>query len=341
MTRIVECVPNFSEGRNIKVINAIAGAISDVAGLKFISAEPDKDYNRTVVTFVGEPAAVAEAAFQGTRKAAELIDMTQHTGEHPRMGATDVVPFVPVAGVTMADCVMLAREYGRRAGDELRIPVYLYEEAATRPERRNLSTIRKGEYEGLAEKLRDPAWAPDFGPALFNAKSGATVTGARMFLIAYNVNLETNDVAIANEIALRIRESGRVRKDPEGRPALDADGRKVTIPGTLKAVKAMGVLLEAHNIAQVSINLVNYHVTPPHVAFEEVKRQAASLGVRTAGSEIVGLTPHEALLMAGSFYAPDAATEEEKLEAAVTALGLSQLEPFDARKKVIEAQLTH
>lgn len=341
MARIVECVPNFSEGRNIKVINAIAGAISGVAGVKFISAEPDKDYNRTVVTFVGEPAAVAEAAFQGTRKAAELIDMTQHSGEHPRIGATDVVPFVPVAGVTMADCIRLAQEFGKRAGDELRIPVYLYEEAATRPERRNLSTIRKGEYEGLAEKLRDPAWAPDFGPAVFNAKSGATVTGARMFLIAYNVNLGTNDVSIANEIALRIRESGRVKKDAEGKPVLDAQGRKVSIPGTLKAVKAMGVLLEAHNIAQVSINLVDFHVTPPHAAFEEVKQQAATLGVNVTGSEIVGLTPREALLMAGTFYAPAAANEDEQLGAAVAALGLSQLEPFDAGKKIIEAQLSH
>jgi glutamate formiminotransferase/formiminotetrahydrofolate cyclodeaminase len=340
MARIVECVPNFSEGRNIKVINAIAGAISGVAGVKFISAEPDKDYNRTVVTFVGEPVAVADAAFQATRKAAELIDMTQHTGGHPRIGATDVVPFVPVAGVTMADCVALAREFGKRTGDELRIPVYLYEEAATRPERRNLATVRKGEYEGLAAKLKDPAWLPDFGPAEFNARSGATVTGARMFLIAYNVNLGTNDVAIANEIALRIRESGRVKKDADGKPVLDAKGQKVMIPGTLKAVKAMGVLLEAHNIAQVSINLVNYHVTPPHIAFEEVKKQAATLGVSVTGSEIVGLTPREALQMAGSFYAPKG-PEEEQLAAAVAALGLSQLEPFDAAKKIIEAQLKH
>ena len=341
MARIVECVPNFSEGRNIKVINAIAGAISGVAGVKFISAEPDKDYNRTVVTFVGDPAAVVEGAFQGTRKAAELIDMAHHAGAHPRIGATDVVPFVPVAGVAMADCVQLAREFGKRTGDELGIPVYLYEEAATRPERRNLSTIRKGEYEGLAEKLRDPAWAPDFGPAQFNAKSGATVAGARMFLIAYNVNLDTNDVAIASEIAFRIRESGRVKKDPQGKPVLDAQGQKVTIPGTLRAVKAMGVLLEAHNIAQVSINLVNYHLTPPHAAFEEVKKQAATLGVKATGSEIVGVTPREALLMAGSFYAPGAPSEKEQLEAAVASLGLSQLEPFDARKKIIEDQLSH
>jgi glutamate formiminotransferase/formiminotetrahydrofolate cyclodeaminase len=339
MARIVECVPNFSEGRKIRTINAIAGAISAVPGVKFISAEPDKDYNRTVVTFVGEPEAVLEGAFLGTRKAAELIDMSQHHGEHPRIGATDVVPFVPVSGVSMEDCVRLAKEFGARVGMELQIPVYLYEEAASRPERKNLSAIRKGEYEGLAEKLKDPAWAPDFGPAAFNAASGATVTGARMFLIAYNVNLDTNDVKIASEIALRIRESGRIRKDGKGNPVLDAKNQKVTIPGSLQAVKAMGVLLEAQNIAQVSINLVNYHLTPPHMAFEEVKKEAASLGARVTGSEIVGLTPKDALLMAGKYYAPDASGEEAILAAAVDALGLGQFEPFDIQKKVIEAQL--
>ena len=339
MARIVECVPNFSEGRNIRIINAIAGAISAVPGVKFISAEPDKDYNRTVVTFVGEPGAVVEGAFQGTKKAAELIDMAAQHGEHPRIGATDVVPFVPVSGVTMEECVRLSKEFGARVGAELQIPVYLYEEAATRPERRNLSVIRKGEYEGLAEKLKDPAWAPDFGPAAFNAASGATVTGARMFLIAYNVNLDTNDVKVASEIALRIRESGRVRKDGKGNPVLDEKKQKIMIPGTLRAVKAMGVLLEAHNIAQVSINLVNYHVTPPHVAFEEVKKEAAALGAKVTGSEIVGLTPKDALLMAGRHYAPNASGEDEILSAAVASLGLSQLEPFDMQKKVIEAQL--
>ncbi|HMK39512.1 MAG TPA: glutamate formimidoyltransferase [Bacteroidota bacterium] len=339
MARIVECVPNFSEGRNIRIINAIAGAISAVPGVKFISAEPDRDYNRTVVTFVGEPEAVLEGAYQGTKKAAELIDMSKHQGEHPRIGATDVVPFVPVSGVTMGDCVRLAKEFGARVGLELQIPVYLYEEAATRPERKNLSAIRKGEYEGLAEKLKDPEWAPDFGPTAFNAPSGATVTGARMFLIAYNVNLDTNDVKIASEIALRIRESGRVKKDGKGNPVLDGNKQKITLPGTLRAVKAMGVLLEAQNIAQVSINLVNYHLTPPHIAFEEVKKEAATLGAHVTGSEIVGLTPKDALLMAGKYYAPAAAGEEAVLAAAVESLGLSQLEPFDMQKKVIEAQL--
>lgn len=340
MPRIVECVPNFSEGRNIKTINAIGGAISSVQGVKFISAEPDKDYNRTVITFVGDPEAVGEAAFRGTKKAAELIDMRKHEGEHPRIGATDVVPYIPVSGVTMHDCVRLAQEFGRRVGEELQIPVYLYEEAATHPDRKNLSAIRKGEYEGLEAKLRDPAWAPDYGPAVFNAQSGATVTGARMFLIAYNVNLHTNDPKIASEIAMRIRESGRVKKDDAGNPVLDAAGQKVSIAGTLKAVKAMGVLLEAHHMAQVSINLVNYRITPPHVAFEEVRKQAASLGVEVTGSEIVGLTPKEALLLAGRYYSKDAAlSEQELIDIAIEKLGLNQLEEFDAARKIIESQL--
>ena len=339
MSRIVECVPNFSEGRDIKTINAIGGAISSVQGVKFISAEPDKDYNRTVVTFIGEPSAVVEAAFQATKKAAELIDMSRHKGEHPRLGATDVVPFIPISNVTMKDCVKLANDFGRRVGEELAIPVYLYEEAATRPGRRNLSTIRKGEYEGLAGKLGDPAWKPDFGPSTLNVRSGATVTGARTFLIAYNVNLNTNDVKLANEIALRIRESGRIKKDASGNPVLDERGQKVNIPGTLKAVKAMGVLLEAHNIAQVSINLVNFNITPPHVAFEEVKKQAATLGAEVTGSEIVGLTPMDALSMAGRFYAPAVTDENKLVETAIDRLGLSQLDMFDVQKKIIENQL--
>ena len=339
MAKIVECVPNFSEGRDIRTINAIAGAISNVQGVKFISAEPDKDYNRTVVTFVGLPSAVAEAAFKATKKAAEMIDMTAHKGEHPRLGATDVVPFVPVSGVTMANCVSLAHEFGKRVGEELGIPVYLYEEAATSPERRNLSTIRKGEYEGLAEKLQDPKWKPDYGPATFNPRSGATVAGARMFLIAYNVNLNTDDTKVANEIALRIRESGRIKKDAGGNPVLDEKGRKVSVPGSLKAVKAMGVLLEAHKIAQVSINLLNYHITPPHIAFEEVKKEAATLGVEVTGSEIVGLTPLEALVMAGKFYDSNNENKEKLVSIAIERLGLSQIERFDPQKKIIEHQL--
>lgn len=329
MKSIVECVPNFSEGRDLETIHAIADSIRAVEGVKLLSVEPDKDYNRCVVTFVGEPAPVKEAAFQAARTASRLIDMHRHSGEHPRIGATDVVPFVPVSGVTMADCVQLANEFGKRAAEELGIPVYLYEEAARIPQRRNLATIRKGEYEGLPAKLKDPAWVPDYGKPVFNVKSGATVTGARVFLIAYNVNLDTNDKEIAHEIALRIRESGRTVKDPQG------NSRKIA--GSLKSVKAMGVLLERFNIAQVSINLTNFTIVPPHIAFEEVKKEAGSLDRDATGSEIVGLIPKEALLMAGRFYRGNSpATEEQLLAKAVESLGLSQLEPFDPKKKVIE-----
>ncbi|HYQ86826.1 MAG TPA: glutamate formimidoyltransferase [Bacteroidota bacterium] len=328
MTRIVECVPNFSEGRNPDVIEAIARSIRAVAGVRLLSVEPDKDYNRSVVTFVGEPEAVESAAFEATRIASELIEMRLHRGEHPRLGATDVVPFVPVSGVTMEECVRIAHSFGKRVGEVLGIPVYLYEEAATSPARNNLSDIRKGEYEGLAEKLKDPAWRPDYGPTVFNPKSGATVTGARFFLIAYNVNFNTNRKDLAHEIALRIRESGRTKKD--------ANGNAVKIPGSLKAVKAMGVLLERLNIAQVSINLNNFNITPPHVAFETVKREARSLGIDVTGSEVVGLIPKEALLMAGRYYSGGQEVEKELINRAIESLGLSQIERFEPKKKIIE-----
>ena len=252
MKQIVECVPNFSEGRNQETIRAIAAAIRGVPGARLLGVEPDKDYNRTVVTFIGEPDAIVEAAFQAAETAADVIDMTIHTGEHPRLGATDVVPFIPISGVTMDNCVAMAKRYGARVASDLAIPIYLYEAAATSPQRKNFADVRKGEYEGLATKLTYPAWGPDFGPAVFNAKSGATITGARKFLIAYNVNLDTADSAIAHEIALRIRESGRPKKDATGKTVKDANGETIKIPGTLKAVKAMGVLLERCNIAQVS-----------------------------------------------------------------------------------------
>ena len=315
----------------MKIIDAIADSIRCISGVKLLSVEPDKDYNRCVVTFVGEPEGVKEAAFQATKTAADLIDMRQHKGEHPRIGATDVVPFVPISGVTMQDCVRLANEYGKRVAQELKIPIYLYEEAARTPARENLATIRKGEYEGLPEKLNNSAWLPDYGEAIFNTKSGATVTGARFFLIAYNVNLSTNNKDTAHEIALSIRESGRTIKDEKG--------NSVKIPGVLKAVKAMGVLLERFNITQVSINLTNYTITPPHVAFEEVKSEADKLGVNATGSEVVGLIPKEALLMAGRFYCGIDAIEqsdEQLIQHAIDRLGLSQLEPFDPKKKIIE-----
>lgn len=327
MKQLVECVPNFSEGRDQKIIDAIAASIRKVPGVKLLNVEPDKDYNRTVVTFVGQPQATVEAAYQATKTAAELIDMRRHKGEHPRIGATDVVPFVPISGVSMQDCVRLANQYGERVAKELGIPIYLYEEAARVAERKNLPNIRKGEYEGLSAKLNDPAWRPDYGPAVFNEKSGATVAGARFFLIAYNVNLSTNNKDLAHEIALRIRESGRTTKNEKG--------ESIKVPGSLKAVKAMGVLLERFNIAQVSINLTNYTITPPHAAFEEVRKHARTLGIEATGSEVVGLLPREALLMAGRFYSGE--SDEEKLvQVAIERLGLSQLEQFDPRKKVIE-----
>lgn len=331
MKPLVECVPNFSEGRNERVIKAIGNSIRRVTGVKLLSVEPDKDYNRCVVTFVGEPGSVKEAAFQATQTAAEMIDMRHHEGQHPRIGATDVVPFVPVSGVTMADCVRLANEYGKRVAEELHIPIYLYEEAARLPERRNLANVRKGEYEALRDKLKDSAWRPDYGEPLFNEKSGATVTGARFFLIAYNVNLKTDKKEPAQEIAARIRESGRTVKD--------ANGNSTKIPGSLKSVKAMGVFLERFNIAQVSINLTNYNSTPPHRAFEEVRKEAQKLGVDVTGSEVVGLIPKEAILLAGTFYAGSSAAsmnEEQLIRTAIEHLGLNQLEPFDPKKKIIE-----
>ena len=330
MKQIVECVPNFSEGRDTTIINAIADSIQRVENIKLLSVEPDKDYNRCVVTFVGEPSATVEAAFQATKTAANLIDMTKHKGEHPRMGATDVVPFIPVSGVTMEDCVRLANSYGKRVATELHIPIYLYEEAARTPERNNLAVIRKGEYEALRVKLADPVWKPDYGEPIFNPKSGATATGARVFLIAYNVNLTTNDKELAHKIALRIRESGRTVKD--------GTGASIKIPGSLKAVKAMGVLLERFDIAQVSINLTNFNITPPHVAFEEVRKEAQTLGINITGSEIVGLIPKDALIMAGKFYTNNVPNvkEDQYIARAIEALGLSQLERFDPKKKIIE-----
>ena len=328
MPRLVECVPNFSEGRDIIKIERIANAIKSVQGVRLLSVEPDPDYNRTVVTFVGYPEAVLEGAFKGIEKAAEVIDMTSHTGNHPRIGATDVCPFVPVSGVTMDDCVNLAISLGNRVWEEVGIPVFLYESAARIPGRRNLAEIRKGEYEGLADKLRDPLWRPDFGPPEYNARSGVAIIGARPFLIAYNVNLTTPNVGAASEIAKTIRESGYVN-----------DGER--IPGTLRSVKALGVLLGARNIAQVSMNLVNFKVTPPHVAFDECLRVAETLGEKVNGSEIVGLIPLEPMLMAGKHaLGADVQSDDMALvEAAIRYLGLSSLGGFDPKKKVLELVL--
>ncbi|MCK4718964.1 MAG: glutamate formimidoyltransferase [Thermoplasmata archaeon] len=340
MERIIERVPNFSEGNDEKIIEAILSEARSVDGAVVLNSEMDKDYNRTVVTLVGPPESVVEAAFRATKKAVELIDMKQHKGEHPRMGATDVVPFIPVRGVTMEDCVEAANTYGKKVGEELGIPVYLYEHAATRPERQNLAVVRRGQYEGLEEKIKDPEWAPDYGPSEFIPKTGAVITGARKFLIAYNVNLNTNDVSIAKIIGENVRTSGKLMRDEEGNKIMGEDGKAKRIPGRLQAVKGMGVLLEEHNISQVSMNLVDYEITAPHTAYEACAEEAKKLGSRATGSEIVGVVPKEALLMAARYYADKEGLElgEEKgmLALAAEKLGLSQLAPFDLEEKVIE-----
>jgi glutamate formiminotransferase/formiminotetrahydrofolate cyclodeaminase len=339
--RLVECVPNFSEGRNPAVIDAIAAAIKDTEGAWLLDVDPGKETNRTVVTFVADHDAAVKAAFNAIETASRLIDMRKHIGAHPRMGATDVCPFVPVRGVTMEDCAALARELGKRVGEELGIPVYLYEYAAASEERRNLANVRAGEYEGLGQKLADPKWKPDFGPAEFNPKSGATVIGARKFLIAYNVNLNTKDRKLANEVALSIREAGRAKRDDGGNFVRDENGGKVNVPGTLKACKAVGWYIPEYKRAQVSINLVDYHVTAPHTAFDEAKRQAEILGVRVTGSELVGLIPLEAMLMAGKHYLKlqgksTGVPERELIESAIQSLGLNDITPFDPKQKIIE-----
>jgi glutamate formiminotransferase len=341
MPRLVECVPNFSEGRNRAVIDAIAGAITSVGGVTLLDVDPGAATNRTVYTFVGAPEAVADAAVGAARTAATLIDMSKHRGEHPRIGALDVCPFVPVAGVTMDDCVRLAREVGRRLAEELKVPVYFYEQAATRDERRSLAEIRAGEYEALERKLLDPAWIPDCGPAIFNPRLGATVVGAREFLIAYNVNLNTRDKRLAHEIALRVREAGRVKRQPGGEAVVDAGGQPVKTPGRLKAVRAIGWYIDEYRQAQVSINLLDYKRTPLHIVFETVAEEAASLGLRVTGSEVVGLVPLAPIVEAGRFYLrrqgkSSGAPEGELVDMAIRSLGLSQLAPFDADRKIVE-----
>jgi glutamate formiminotransferase/formiminotetrahydrofolate cyclodeaminase len=341
--RIVECVPNFSEGRDREKIAAIVREIESTPGVKLLDVDPGESTNRTVVTFVGEPEAVKEAAFRAIRKASELIDMRVHRGAHSRIGATDVCPFIPVSGVTMEDCARLARELGERVAAELGIPVYLYEEAASRPERRNLAEVRAGEYEGLPEKLKDPAWLPDFGAPGFNPKSGATVIGAREFLIAYNINLNTRDRKLAHEIALTLRESGRARRDKDGNILRDEAGNALKVPGRFKDVKSVGWYVEDYGVAQISINFTNYKASPVHTVFDETVRQAETLGLRVTGSELVGLIPKEALIMAGRHYLEKqgknpGVPEAELIRTAVLSLGLNDKTPFDPDRKIIENQ---
>jgi glutamate formiminotransferase/formiminotetrahydrofolate cyclodeaminase len=342
--RLVECVPNISEGRRQDVYEAVAAAAAATPGVTLLNVDPGAETNRTVITFVGGPEAVLEGAFRLISRATSLIDMTTHHGAHPRLGAVDVVPFVPVSEVSMEECAELARRLGERVGRELQIPVYLYEYAASVPQRRNLADIRAGEYEGLADKLKDGAWQPDFGPAGFVPRSGATVIGARKFLVAFNVNLNTLDKRLANRVALDVREKGRMRRDEHGAPVLDAKGDPVWDPGLLKSVKAVGWVIPEFGCAQISINLTDLDVTPLHVAFDTCEERAAERGLRVTGSELVGLVPKAALLAAGRHYLArmgrsTGVPESALLHVAMRTLGLSEVKAFDPKQRIIEYRL--
>src|SRR5450432_2061063 len=347
MQKLIECVPNFSEGRDLNVIRQITAAIEAVDGVSLLDVDPGASTNRTVVTFVGSPGAAVEAAFRGIQKAAELIDMRKHKGAHPRMGATDVCPFIPVSDVGWEEAAECARKLGKRVGEELKIPVYLYEKAASNPARSNLSVIRAGEYEGFPKKIKQPEWKPDFGPNEFNERSGATVIGAREFLVAYNVNLNTKAARRATSVAFDVRENGRVKTEdgtPTGKPVLDKKGEPIRLPGMLKHVKAIGWYVEEYGIAQVSMNLTNIDETPLHAAFDACVESAAKRGLRVTGSEIVGMIPKKCLLDAGKYFLrkqnwSEGAAEEELIDLAVRSLGLGELKPFDAREKIIELKM--
>ncbi|MBQ4438891.1 glutamate formimidoyltransferase [bacterium] len=341
MTKIIECVPNFSEGRDMSVIDKITAEIKKVSGVKLLDVDPGYDTNRTVVTFVGEPEPVKQAAFAAVKKSHELIDMRHHKGAHPRFGACDVCPVIPVSGVTMDECVEIAHDLGKRLGEELDYPVYFYEYAATKPERRNLATVRAGEYEGLEAKLKDPNWKPDFGPAEFRPTKGATAVSARDFLIAYNINLNTTNAKKANAIALRLREQGYPEKDADGNPKLDANGKKIMCPGMFKNCKAIGWYVDDFKRAQISINLTNYHVTNMYHVFDAASKLAEEKGLRVTGSEIVGVLPKEALIEAGIHYLEKQGTcagqsEAELIKIAEQSLGLSDVVKFKPEEKIIE-----
>ena len=339
--QIIECVPNFSEGRDMSIIKQITDEIEKTDGVRLLDVDPGKATNRTVVTFVGHPKAVIEAAYQAIKKAAELIDMSKHSGEHPRMGATDVCPLIPISGITMEETAAYAHQLGKRVDEALHIPVFMYESAATKPERQNLATIRAGEYEGMAAKLNDPKWYPDYGTNTFNEKAGATVIGARDFLVAYNVNLNTTSVRRANSVAFDVRENGRIKTDTRNKNVLDDSGEPIRIPGACKSVKAIGWYIEEYGIAQISMNLTNIKETPLHIAFDECCKSAQSRGLRVTGSELVGLVPKSVLIDAGKHYLKQqkrsiGVSEKELIHIAVRTLGLDELSPFDPSKKVIE-----
>ena len=347
MQPIIECVPNFSEGRNLQTIKAITDAIESVEGIRLLDVDPGKATNRTVVTLVGSPDDVIEAAFRGIQKASTLIDMRNHTGEHPRMGATDVCPLIPISGISMEETAVYAKKLAKRVAEELHIPTYLYEYAQSNPDRNNLSVIRAGEYEGFFDKIKLPAWAPDYGPAEMNPTAGATVIGARDFLIAYNVNLNTKSTRIANRIAFDVREAGRVKREGNpysGKIVNDANGEPIRIPGKLKSVKAIGWYIEEYNMAQISMNLTNYKISPLHIAFEETRKSADERGVRVTGSELVGLIPLQPMLDAGKYFLEKqgmsaGVSEEELIDCAIRSMGLNELGAFDPKKKIIEYML--
>ena len=347
--KLIECVPNFSEGKDLAKVKAITDAIESVDGITLLDVDPGADTNRTVVTFVGNPDAVSEAAYLGIKMAAEVIDMSKHKGAHPRMGATDVCPFIPISNVSNEECIDLSKEIGQRVGKELSIPVYLYEHSAQTPERKSLPDIREGEYEGLAEKLKDIKWKPDFGPAKFNVAAGATVMGMRDFLIAYNINLNTKDHRLATDIAFEIRESGRSKRkpDPDSPNLLDgeiirnSDGSPVKVPGMFKEVKCVGWYIDTFKRAQISINFNNYKVSSIHDVYDAACKLADERGIRVTGSELVGLIPLEAILMAGRHYLAKqrrtvGVPEEDIIQAAVQSLGLNDVTPFIAEEKIIE-----
>ena len=338
MSSLVECVPNFSEGRDPSIINSIAEAISSVDQVHLLEVDPGYDANRTVMTFMGRPKAVLEAAFLAIKKAQELIDMSLHKGKHPRIGATDVCPLIPIRSISMDQVKHLAQQLAQRVGDQLSIPVYLYENSALAPYKRPLSNIRKGEYEGLKEKIKLEKWHPDFGPKNFNSSAGATAIGARPFLIAYNVNLDTKDTSIAQEIAETIRTSGTFIKDENGKPLLDKTGRKTRKKGLCKALKAIGWYMDSYGFAQVSTNITNFELTPIHEVFETVKKIASTYNVQATGSELIGMIPKFPLLESGKFYLMKEHTSEPALiAAAVRGLNLDQLKPFDPTKKILES----
>ena len=345
MQQLIECVPNFSEGINLNVINQITAEIESVEGVRLLNVDPGKATNRTVVTMVGEPKAVIEAAFRAIKKAGELIDMSKHKGEHPRMGATDVCPLIPVANISMEETVKYAQALAKRVGEELLLPVYLYEAAQTDKKRNNLSVIRAGEYEAFSKKILLPEWKPDYGPAEFDAKRGATVIGARDFLVAYNVNLNTTSTRRANAIAFDVREAGRAKLE-NGKPVKDENGKAVNIPGSLKAVKAIGWFIEEYGIAQISINLTNINVTPVHIAFDEICKKAAERGIRVTGSELVGLIPLKAMLDAGKYFLlkqqrSTGVSEKELIKIAIKSMGLEELAPFKPEERIIEYMLAN